>query len=195
MDFPSEFWAAVIGAIAAGGTGYLIQRARGIRAGRAGILCSELRELINWVEGHHHALAIGQGPWQLSEGARIVADIQRQALALGSRDYRATAQLGGVANHLIDLNHRSWYFTSAGVKPRMEVEQALREQTNLLRLSLRAIYDYERWLRRRLAWLAGSGMRDVDGPFTYPHEKGPTRDASDADRHGSGADYGPTTAG
>lgn len=26
MDFPSEFWAAVIGAIAAGGTGYLIQR-------------------------------------------------------------------------------------------------------------------------------------------------------------------------
>lgn len=125
------------------------------------------------MEGHHHELAIGQGPWQLSEGARIIADIQRQALALGSRDYRATAHLGSVANRFIDLNDQSWYFTSIGVELRMEVEQALQEQKALLRLSLRSIYDYERWLRRRLAWLAGLGMRDVDGPFTYPHEKGP----------------------
>lgn len=194
VALPSEFWAAVIGAIAAGGTGYLVQRARSIRAGRAGILCSELRELINWVEGHHQSLAIGQGPWQLSEGARIIADIQRRTLTLGSRDYRATAHLGSVGNAFIDLDHRTWTFTSIGIEPRMEIEEALRQQKNLLRLSLRSIYGYEGWLRRRLAWLGGKGMSDVDGPFTYPHGEGQTRDASDPELQGSvGADYGPTT--
>jgi hypothetical protein len=172
VAFPNEFWAAIMGGVVASAAGYLVQRAQSIRAGRAGILGRELRDLINWAEGHHHSLQMGQGPWQLSEDARLVGGIQRQALALGSRDYRAAARLSGIASGLIELDHKSWHFTSIGVEPRMDVEEALSRQMNVLRLSLRGIYGYEHWLRRRLAWFGRPGTRDVDGPFIYPHEKG-----------------------
>lgn len=51
---PSEFWAAVLGALAAGGGGFLAQRATTTRARRADLLCRDVAALIRRVEGHVH---------------------------------------------------------------------------------------------------------------------------------------------
>lgn len=165
---PSEFWAAILGAVAAGGVGYLAQRASTIRARRAELLCSDVAVLIRWVEGHIHELSNGRGPFQLSSGARTASDIQRQAVAAGSRDSRAARRLGRHANSLIDLDHQVWFFSSTGPEPRMSGPDAIREQHHLLRMFRRTVYEYEHWLRGRLSWFGTRGLHDTDGPFDYP---------------------------
>lgn len=72
---PSEFWAAILGALAAGGVGYLAQRASARRAMRADLLCRDVATLIRWVEGHIRELGVGHGPFHLSGGARMASDI------------------------------------------------------------------------------------------------------------------------
>lgn len=167
---PSEFWAAILGALAVGGVGYVAQRASARRALRAELLCKDVAALVRWVEGHIHELGIGHGPFQLSDGARMTADIQRQAVAAGSRDLRAVRHLGRHANALIDLDNKVWFFTSIGVEPKMRGQEAIRSQLHVLREFRRTVYEYEGWLRRRLAFLGSRGMHDTDGPFDYPTE-------------------------
>lgn len=165
---PSEFWAAILGALAAGGVGYLAQRASTRRARRSELLCEDVAALIRWVEGHLHELGQGRGPFQLSAGARMASDIQRQAVAAGSRDLRAARRLGRHANELIDLDNQVWLFTSIGVELKMDGPDAIRGQHHLLRMFRRTVYGYEHWLRRRLSFLGTRGMHDTDGPFDYP---------------------------
>ena len=169
---PSEFWAAILGALAAGGIGYLAQRASTRRARRADLLCRDLAALIRWVEGHIHDLKVGHGPFQLSDGARMASDIQRQAVAAGSRDLHAVRHLGRHANELIDLDNQTWFFTSGGAEPKMGSQDAIRAQHHLLRMFRRTVYGYERWLRQRLSLLGSRGMHDTDDPFDYPTESG-----------------------
>lgn len=165
---PSEFWAAILGALAAGGVGYAAQRASARRTLRADLLCRDVAALIRWIEGHIHELGLGQGPFQLSDGARMASDIQRQAVAAGSRDLRVARALGRHANALIDLDNQVWLFTSIGVEPKMNSQEAIRAEHHLLRMFRRTVYGYEHWLRRRLAFLGSRGMHDTDGPFDYP---------------------------
>lgn len=183
---PSEFWAAILGAFAAGGVGYLAQRAAARRALRAELLCRDVAALIRWVEGHIHELGVGHGPFQLSEGARLASDIQRQAVAAGSRDLRAVRRLGRHANVLIDLDNQVWFFKSIGVELKMNGQEAIRSQHHLLRMYRRTVYEYEGWLRRRLALLGSRGTHDTDGPFDYPTDDNEP-DHREPARSGSGA--------
>jgi hypothetical protein len=160
-----------MGALAAGGVGYLAQRMTARRDRRAALLCGEMRQLLNWVEGHIHSLEQGHGPFELYEGASTIADMQRIAVAVGSRDLRAIRGLSRAANGLIDINHQTWLFLPEGRNPKKDPETSIAEQLHCLRMLRRGAYSYEHWLRKRLSWRGTRGMSDVDGPFTYPHER------------------------